>query len=123
MDSLSLNAFAQRRAQDPDKAPNSTKEQNMKIRFMGILTVEAALKAAENDPYALRYAPQESFTEQVALKAAEKNPDALQYAPQESFTEQVALKAAENDPDALQYVLNFELFKKVALQLHIEIET
>ena len=99
MDSLSLNAFAQRRAQDPDKAPNSTKEQNMKIRFMGILTVEAALKAAENDPYALRYAPQESFTEQVALKAA------------------------ENDPDALQYVLNFELFKKVALQLHIEIET
>ena len=71
----------------------------MKIKFMGILTVEAALKAAENDP------------------------DALQYAPQESFTEQVALKAAEKNPDALQYVLNFDIFKKIALKLNLKIET
>ena len=51
----------------------------MRVKFMGILSVEAALKAVENDGYALRYVPAEVCTEAVALKAVESDGDALQY--------------------------------------------
>ena len=70
----------------------------MKVKFMGLLTADAALKAVESDGYA------------------------LQYVPAELRTEAVALKAVESDGYALQYVLNFELFSKIALKFGFEIE-
>ena len=68
----------------------------MKIKFMAILTTDAAIKAVENDGYALRYVKDQS--------------------------EAVCLKAVESDGDALQYVLNAEIFKSLAAAFSIEIE-
>ena len=70
----------------------------MKMKFMGILTVDAALKAVERNGYALRYVPAELRTEAVALKAVERN------------------------GCALQYVLDYELFVKIAAVFKIDIE-
>ena len=70
----------------------------MKIKFAAILSIEAVLEAAKNDP------------------------DALQYCPEESKTEAVCLEAAKNDPYALQYCLVKELFIKIAGMLNIEVE-
>jgi Domain of unknown function (DUF4116) len=68
----------------------------MKIKFYGILTVEAALKAVESDGYALQYVKDQ--------------------------TEPVCLKAVERNGDALRYILSLELFLKVAAKLGIEVE-
>ena len=68
----------------------------MKIKFAGIMTMEAALKAVESDGYALRYVKDQ--------------------------TEPVCLKAVESDGDALCYVLEKSLFVKIAAVLKIEIE-
>lgn len=70
----------------------------MKIKFQALLTIESALKAVENDGYALQYVPAASCTEAVALKAVERN------------------------GDALRYVLVKELFIKIATKLKISIE-
>lgn len=70
----------------------------MKIKFQGIMTIEAALKAVERNGYA------------------------LQYVPAELRTEAVALKAVESDGDALQYVLNLEMFMRIAARFGIEVE-
>ena len=94
----------------------------MKIKFMGILSIDLALKAVERNGYALQYVPAELRTEAVALKAVESEGYALQYVPAESCTEAVALKAVESEGDALQYVFNMELFVKIAAMLKIEIE-
>jgi hypothetical protein len=40
----------------------------MKVKFMGILTIEAALKAVESDGYALRYVPDFEMFKKIALK-------------------------------------------------------
>lgn len=58
----------------------------------------------------------------VALKAVEQDDDALQYVPAELRTEAVALKAVEQDGNALQYVLNKDLFISIATKLNIHIE-
>ena len=92
------------------------------MKFMGILSVELALKAVEQDGYALRYVPTELRTEAVALKAVEQYGYALQYVPTESCTEAVALKAVERDGNALQYVLKFDLFVKIAAKFNISVE-
>ena len=68
------------------------------MKFMGILSVELALKAVEQDGYALRYVPTELRTEAVALKAVER------------------------DGNALQYVLKFDLFVKIAAKFNISVE-
>ena len=67
------------------------------MKFMAIISIEAALKAVESDGYALRYVPAELRTEAVALKAVERN------------------------GDALRYVLKYELFVKIAAHLNIKI--
>ena len=90
----------------------------MKIKFMAILTTDAAIKAVENDGYALRYVKDQS--EAVCLKAVERNGYALRYVKDQS--EAVCLKAVESDGDALQYVLNAEIFKSLAAAFSIEIE-
>ena len=69
------------------------------MKFMGILSINAALKAVERNGYALRYVPAELRTEAVALKAV------------------------ENDGDALRYVINLDLFIKIAAHFKIEIES
>jgi hypothetical protein len=94
----------------------------MKVKFMGILTIKAALKAVEYDGYALQYVPAEFITEAVALKAVESNGYALQYVPAELRTEAVVLKAVESNGSALQYVFDLEMFKKIALNFNIDIE-
>ena len=68
------------------------------MKFMGILSIEFALKAVEQDG------------------------DALQYVPAELRTEAVVLKAVERNGDALQYVLNFDLFVKIAAKFNIIVE-
>ena len=68
------------------------------MKFMGILSIELALKAVEQDGDALRYVPAELRTEAVALKAVERN------------------------GDALRYVLNKDLFVSIAAKLNIRIE-
>ena len=68
----------------------------MKIKFSAILTVDAAIKAVENDG------------------------DALQYVKDQ--TEAVCIKAVERNGDALQYVLNIDLFKAIAAKFSISIE-
>jgi hypothetical protein len=68
------------------------------IKFRGILTTDAALKAVEQDGDALRYVPEAVLTEAVALKAVE------QYG------------------GALRYVLDVDLFVKIATLLKIKIE-
>ena len=70
----------------------------MQVKFMGILTIDAALKAVESDG------------------------DALQYVPAEACTEAVALKAVESDGDALQYVLTLRLFMKIAAHFGISVD-
>jgi len=94
----------------------------MKMKFMGILTVDAALKAVESDGDALQYVPAELRTEAVALKAVESDGYALRYVPAELRTEAVALKAVERNGCALQYVLDYELFVKIAAVFKIDIE-
>jgi hypothetical protein len=69
------------------------------MKFMGILTVEDALKAVESNGYALRYVPAELRTEAVALKAVEGN------------------------CYALQYVLKHDLFLKIAARFGIKVES
>ena len=71
-------------------------EDTMKIMFRAILTVEAALKAVEQEGDALRYVREQ--------------------------TEAVCLKAVEQDGDALRYVLVKEWFVSLAAQFKIEIE-
>ena len=61
----------------------------MKIMFRAILTVEAALKAVEQEGDALQYVREQ--TEPVCLKAVEQNGDALRYVREQ--TEAVCLKA------------------------------
>ena len=70
----------------------------MRVKFMGILSVEAALKAVENDGYALRY---------VAAAAC---------------TEAVALQAVKSNGYALQYVLDLRLFLKIAAHFNIAVD-
>ena len=70
----------------------------MRVKFMGILSVEAALKAVENDGYALRYVPPELRTEAVALQAV------------------------KSDGYALQYVLDLRLFLKIAAHFNIAVD-
>ena len=70
----------------------------MRVKFMGILSVEAALKAVENDGYALRYVPAEVCTEAVALQAVKSN------------------------GYALQYVLDLRLFLKIAAHFNIAVD-
>ena len=70
----------------------------MRVKFMGILSVKAALKAVERNGYALRYVPAEVCTEAVALKAV------------------------ESDGDALQYVLDLPLFLKIAAHFNIAVD-
>ena len=92
------------------------------MKFFGMLTIEAALAAVQNDGNALRYAPTESRTEAVALAAVQNNGYALQYVPTESCTEAVALAAVQNDGDALQYVLNLDLFLRIAAKCGIKVD-
>ena len=66
------------------------------MKFMGILTIDAAIKAVKQDGYALRYVKDQ--------------------------TEAVALEAVKQDGDALQYVLVKELFISIAAKLKISIE-
>ena len=68
----------------------------MRIKFAGILTVEAALKAVE------------------------KNGDALRYVKDQ--TEAVCLKAVESDGYALSYVKDLKMFVLIAAKLNIEID-
>ena len=68
----------------------------MKIKFMAIVNVKAALKAVESDG------------------------DALQYVKDQS--EAVCLKAVERNGYALQYVLVQKLFIKIAAKCKIHIE-
>ena len=68
------------------------------MKFMGILSVD------------------------LALKAVERNGNALQYVPAELRTEAVALKAVERNGDALRYVLKFDLFVKIAAKFNISVE-
>ena len=57
-----------------------------------------------------------------ALAVAEKNPDAMKYAPEQVWSEPVALAVAEKNPDAMQYIKSKDLFISVAAKLNIEIE-
>jgi hypothetical protein len=68
----------------------------MKIKYSAIVTAESALKAVENDGYALRYVKDQ--------------------------TEAVCLKAVGRDGLALQYVMDHALFKKIAAKFSIEIK-
>ena len=92
------------------------------MKFMGILSVDLALKAVERNGNALQYVPAELRTEAVALKAVEQDGNALRYVPAESCTEAVALKAVERNGDALRYVLKFDLFVKIAAKFNISVE-
>ena len=67
----------------------------MLIKYQAILTVEAALKAVEQDGYALRYVKDQ--------------------------TEAVCLKAVEQDGSALQYVLRLDLFLSIAARQKITV--
>ena len=69
----------------------------MLIKFQAILTVEAALKAVEQDGDALRYVKDQ--------------------------TEAVCLKAVEQNGDALRYVLRLDLFLSIAARLKIKVST
>jgi hypothetical protein len=88
------------------------------MKFQAILTAEEALKAVEQNGYALRYVKDQ--TEAVCLKAVEQNGYALQYVKDQ--TEAVCLKAVEQDGDALQYVLEFTLFRSIAVRFSISID-
>ncbi len=101
--------------QDPAGAHDG--DCRVKIKFQGILTVEAALKAVEQNGDALCYVKDQ--TEAVCLKAVEQNGDALRYVKDQ--TEAVCLKAVEQNGDALRYVLDFKLFVKLTALLKIEI--
>ena len=92
------------------------------MKFIEILTVEAALKAVESDGYTLRYVPSELRTEAVALKAVGIKGCALRYVPAKLRTEAVALKAVGINGDALQYVLNSELLVKIAAHFKINVK-
>ena len=76
----------------------------MFIEFKAVLTIEAAIRAVEDDGYALQYVPDELKSEAVCAKAVERNGDALRYVPDELKSEAVCAKAVENDGYALQYV-------------------
>ena len=67
----------------------------MKITYQGILTVKAALKAVEQNGYALQFVKDQS--------------------------EAICLKAVEQHGDALRFVLSLELFVKIAAKLDISI--
>ena len=90
----------------------------MKIKYQGITTEAEALKAVEQNGYALLYVKDQ--TEAVCLKAVEQNGDALQYVRDQ--TKAVCLKAVESDGYALRYIKELELFKKIAKHFDIEIE-
>jgi len=64
------------------------------------LSGNEALKAVEEDGYALQYVKDQS--EAICLKAVERNGYALRYVKDQS--EAICLKAVEEDGDALQYV-------------------
>ena len=49
------------------------------IEFSELLTLEASIKAVENDGYALQYVPDELKSEAVCAKAVENDSYALQY--------------------------------------------
>ena len=66
------------------------------MKFMGILTLDAAIKAVERNGDALRYVKDQ--------------------------TEAVALEAVKQDGYALRYVLVKELFISIAAKLKISIE-
>ena len=68
----------------------------MKVKYQGILTIEAALKAVESNGYALQYVKDQ--------------------------TEAVCLKAVESNGSALRYVLNVALFLKIAAKFGIEVD-
>ena len=70
----------------------------MAIKFMSILSIEAALAAVRNNGYALQFVPEE-------LRTAD-----------------VVLEAVRNNGYALKFVLDVDLFKSIALQLGIEVE-
>ena len=67
----------------------------MEILFSAIISIDEAMKAVENNGYALRYVKDQ--------------------------TEAVCMKAVENNGDALRYVLSVELFVKLAATLKINI--
>ena len=89
----------------------------MTLKFQAILTVEAALKAVEQDGYALRYVKDQ--TEAVCLKAVEQDSYALQYVKDQ--TEAVCLKAVDRNGYALRYVLRLDLFLSIAARQKITV--
>ena len=74
-----------------------------------------ALKAVEQDGYALRYVNEQ--TEDICLKAVERNGYALQYVNEQ--TEDICLKAVEQDGDALRYVNELIFSVKAKLKVSI----
>jgi len=87
----------------------------MHVIFSEITELSAAIKAVEQNGYALRYVKDQS--EAVCLKAVEQNGYALQFVKDQS--EAVCIKAVEQNGYALRYVKDFDLFVKIATQLNI----
>jgi len=88
----------------------------MRVNYQIIESENDALKAVEQNGYALQYVKDQ--TEAVCLKAVEQDGYALRYVKDQ--TEAVCLKAVEQDGYALQYVKDRAMFKQIAAKFGIE---
>ena len=68
----------------------------MKVQYLAILTIEAAMEEVKQDGYALQYVKDQ--TDAICIEAVKKN------------------------GEALKYVIDFSMFSKIAADLGIKVQ-